>query len=98
VAASPAAGIAGVRDDRQLPAEYTGDPGAENPATLADLGIRRLPATLDEGIEAMRGSRLLLDTMGPALHDAYLAVRSAEADQFRGKLEEEIISGYRWRF
>ena len=30
--------------DRQLPAEYTGDPGAENPATLADLGIRRLPA------------------------------------------------------
>ena len=93
-----AAGTAGVSEGRPLPAEYTGDPGAENPATLADLGIRRLPATLDEAITAMRGSKLLLDTMGPALHDAYLAVRSAEADQFRGKPEEEIVSGYRWRF
>jgi hypothetical protein len=36
--------------------------------------------------------------MGPALHDAYLAVRSAEADQFRDKPEEEIVRGYQWRF
>jgi glutamine synthetase len=93
-----AAGTAGVDDNRRLPGEYTGDPGADDPATLARLGIRRLPATLDEAIEAMRGSKLLLDTMGPALHDAYLAVRSAEADQFRGSPDEKIISAYRWRF
>jgi hypothetical protein len=46
----------------------------------------------------MRGSKLLLDTMGPALHDAFLAVRSAEADQFRRSPDEKIISAYRWRF
>jgi glutamine synthetase len=93
-----AAGTAGVDENRRLPAEYTGDPGADDPAALARLGIRRLPATLDEAIEQMRGSKLLLDTMGPALHDAFLAVRSAEADQFRGSADEKIISAYRWRF
>jgi glutamine synthetase len=93
-----AAGTAGVDHDRRLPAEYTGDPGGDDPATLARLGIRRLPATLDEAIEQMRGSKLLLDTMGPALHDAFLAVRSAEADQFRDSPDERIISAYRWRF
>ena len=93
-----AAGTAGAGHDRRLPAEYTGDPAAEEPAALARLGIRRLPATLDEAIEAMRGSKLLLDTMGPALHDAFLAVRSAEADQFRDSPDEKIISAYRWRF
>jgi hypothetical protein len=36
--------------------------------------------------------------MGPALHDAFLAVRSAEAGQFRDSPDEEIISAYRWRF
>lgn len=92
------AGTAGAVSDRQLPAEYTTDPGADDPATLARLGIRRLPATLNEAIEEMRGSKLLLDTMGPALHDAFLAVRSAEADQFRDSSDEEIISAYRWRF
>jgi glutamine synthetase len=93
-----AAGTAGVDHDRRLPAEYTGDPGADDPETLARLGIRRLPATLDEAIDQMRGSKLLLDTMGPALHDAYLAVRSAEADQFRDSPDERVISAYRWRF
>jgi glutamine synthetase len=93
-----AAGTAGVDHDRRLPAEYTGDPGADDPETLVRLGIRRLPATLDEAIDQMRGSKLLLDTMGPALHDAYLAVRSAEADQFRDSPDERIISAYRWRF
>jgi glutamine synthetase len=93
-----AAGTAGVLSDRHLPDEYTTDPAADDPAALARLGIRRLPARLDEAIEEMRGSKLLLDTMGPALHDAFLAVRSAEANQFRDSSDEEIISAYRWRF
>jgi glutamine synthetase len=98
LAAFAAAGTAGVVSDRRLPAEYTTDPGADDPAVLARLGIRRLPATLDEAIKEMRGSKLLLNTMGPALHDAFLAVRSAEASQFRDSSAEEIISAYRWRF
>ena len=93
-----AAGTAGVENSSRLPAEYTGDPAADDPAALTRLGIRRLPTSLDEAIEEMRGSKLLLDTMGPALHDAYLAVRLAEADEFRGSPEERITNAYRWRF
>lgn len=93
-----AAGAAGLQRRLQLPQEYTGDPAADDPEELARLGIRRLPTTLREAIREMRDSSVLRATMGPALHESFLAVREADADAFQASDEDAIIRAYRWRF
>jgi glutamine synthetase len=63
------------------------DPGASveiDPATLSDaerdaLGIVRLPASLDEALDALEADALLIDALGPLLANSFLAVRRSEA-------------------
>lgn len=92
------AGAAGVESGAPLPAPYPDDPASSDAATLAAVGVTRLPATLAAAIETMAGSTLLAETMGRALFDSYLAVRRAELAAFADADEEEIIDAYRWRF
>jgi glutamine synthetase len=59
------------------------DPVEVDPATLpADererLGIRPLPATQAEALEALRGDPVLMDALGAPLAQSYLAVRGSE--------------------
>ena len=42
------------------------------------LGIRPLPATQEEALDALESDRLLMDALGPALTTSYLAVRRSE--------------------
>ena len=73
-----AAGMDGV--DRNLD---PGEPLQRDPAALsdeerADRGIERLPASLDEALDAVEDSDLLRDALGETLHQSYLEVKRSE--------------------
>jgi glutamine synthetase len=69
------------------------DPGegvTVDPDTLPDAerrrrGIRRLPASLDEALDALEKDALLRSALGEALAREYLAVKRSEARGFAGK-------------
>ena len=59
------------------------DPVNVDPATIpeeerARRGILRLPATQEEALDALEADELLMEALGPALAESYLAVRRSE--------------------
>jgi glutamine synthetase len=96
VGALIAAGLAGVREGRTLPAPVTGDPARFSPAELAERGIRRLPTSLPEAAAALAGCEVLREAMGDMLTDAVLAVRRAEAERLSGRSPDEVAAALRW--
>ena len=79
-----AAGLDGV--DKALdPGEaVTFDPGAISEADREARGIRRLPTSLAEAIEALEGDRFLMDALGDLLGRAIVAVKRSENALFEG--------------
>ncbi|MGW0857005.1 glutamine synthetase [Streptomyces sp. NPDC002690] len=86
-----AAGLAGLDAGMPLPPETRSDPAA-----LASA--ERLPASLPEAADAFEKSGLLLEALGPELHEAVLAVRRAEAELFSGRSDADVIEAVRWRY
>jgi len=73
-----AAGLDGLERGLELP-----EPVGVDPATLSDeereqRGIRRLPETQAEAIDALALDGVLLDALGPVLARSYFAVRRSE--------------------
>ena len=78
VGALIAAGLDGIERSLDLP-----DPVEVDPATIpederAQRGIRRLPATQAEALDALAGDSMLMDALGSVLAESYLAVRRSE--------------------
>ncbi|MFD5464739.1 glutamine synthetase [Kitasatospora sp. NPDC127059] len=88
-----AAGLAGLEQRRALPPEFTGDPAAAEPGT-----VPRLPQGPAEAIAAYEHSAVLREALGEPLHQAVLAVRRAEAEQFAALGPEEAVTATRWRY
>jgi glutamine synthetase len=64
-----------------------GEPTEVDPATLSDeeraaLGLRRLPATLDQALDQLAADAVLAEALGELLARSYLAVRRSEASAF----------------
>lgn len=80
-----AAGLDGL--DRKLdPGEPTlVDPDTFSEAERKRRGIRRLPATLGEALDALERDEVLLQALGPVLAREYLAVKRSEVRGFEGK-------------
>jgi glutamine synthetase len=93
-----AAGLMGVEEDLRLPPEVTQDPAEYSQAERDELGILRLPESLDEAVSQLEESKLLREAMGEVLFNAFVAVRRAEIDAFAGKSDEEIVAAHRWRY
>jgi glutamine synthetase len=77
-----AAGIDGLERGLEPP-----DPVEVDPATLSDdereaLGIRRLPTTQEEALDALEADAVLTRALGPVLAGAYLAVRRSEWETY----------------
>jgi glutamine synthetase len=96
VGALIAAGLYGLRDQRRLPAEITGDPARFSAEELAERGIDRLPTTLDDAVDALAASGVLREAFGDTLMDAVVAVRRAEAERFRDTSPEDVVAALRW--
>ncbi|WBP86451.1 type I glutamate--ammonia ligase [Kitasatospora cathayae] len=93
VGAVVAAGLAGLEQRLALPPEFTGDPAEAEPGT-----VPRLPQGPAEAIAAYEGSAVLREALGEPLHQAVLAVRRAEAEQYAAVGPEELVAATRWRY
>ncbi|TGZ77071.1 glutamine synthetase/guanido kinase [Ascodesmis nigricans] len=73
------AGIAGIRNKRELPSPCPSEPTLLPVGKRESLGIvKLLPKTLDEALNAMDDSRPLLDGLGPRTLAKYRAIKRAE--------------------
>lgn len=93
-----AAGLDGIASDAVLPEEVTGDPALLPADEAAKRGVRRLPVSLTEAVEAFRGDRVLREALGPVLADAVSAVREGEAAAVAGMDDGQVAAAYRWRY
>lgn len=92
-----ACGLEGVDAGARLPEEVTGDPALRPADELERLGVRRLPQSLPEALDALEGHKVLRDALGSALFGAFVAVRRAELELLADQSPEEVVAATRWR-
>jgi glutamine synthetase len=90
------AGLDGLRRGLRPGPPVSGDPAALDAAALAERGVRRLPESLPEALDAFEKSGLLRDALGGVLADAVLAVRRGEQAGVEGMSPEAVAEAYRW--
>jgi glutamine synthetase len=93
-----AAGQDGVSRGLALGEEITGDPARFTPDELAAHGVRRLPTSLTEAVQAFEASALMRETYGELLAGAISAVRRGEVTRTAQLTPEQVAQAYRWVF
>ncbi len=93
-----AAALDGVEHDLAAPQPVQADPGSMSEEQRTAQGIARLPTSLAEATGLFERSELARRTFGPALHDAFTAVRRMEWDSYGGLEPEQLVEAYRWRY
>jgi glutamine synthetase len=73
-----AAGLDGLERDLEPPEPVEVDPATISEDERAERGIRRLPATQEEALDALAADDVLTVALGPTLTTSYLAVRRSE--------------------
>ena len=73
-----AAGLDGLERGLELPEPVEVDPATLSEEEREERGIRRLPATQAEALDALAADDVLIDALGPVLAGSYLAVRRSE--------------------
>jgi len=91
-----ATGTAGLEAGTPLPDPVDVDPAALSEETLAGRGIRRLPGSLREALDAFTADSVLGAALGAPLAGAIRAVRESELELFDGASPEEIAAASRW--
>ena len=84
-----AAGLDGIRNQIDPGKPQDVDPGNYSDAEREQLGIRRLPTTLDEALDELEQDAVLTEALGPLLTASYLAVKRSESAFFKEKTPEE---------
>ncbi|GCE03066.1 glutamine synthetase family protein [Dictyobacter aurantiacus] len=84
-----AAGLDGIINKIEPGDAQVIDPGNYSDEERAQLGIRRLPLSLNEALDALEQDQVLLDALGPLLATSYIAVKREEALFFADKSPEE---------
>ena len=84
-----AAGLDGIKNsiDPGPPQEI--DPGNYSDEEREQLGIRRLPTSLDEALDELERDTVLTEALGPLLASSYIAVKRNESAFFKEKTPEE---------
>ena len=80
------------------PASVEVDPASLTEEYRHEHGIDRLPASLDEALDALEADSVLLDALGPLLATSYLAVRRSEADAYRDQDLDFEIAGHFYKY
>jgi glutamine synthetase len=89
-----AAGLDGLERELQAPPPVQFDPATMPEDERERQGIRRLPATQAEALDALEGDAVLMDALGPGLAGSYLAVRRSEWDLYSIEDEEFEQQGH----
>ncbi|HET8603046.1 MAG TPA: glutamine synthetase family protein [Marmoricola sp.] len=81
-----AAGMKGIEERYDLPAEAEDDVWSLNERERKSLGIDPLPKSLYEAIEVAESSELLAETLGEHVYDFFLRNKRAEWEEYRGQV------------
>jgi glutamine synthetase len=81
-----AAGMKGIEEGYELPAEAEDDVWSLTDRERKSLGIQPLPKTLYEAIAVMEESELLAETLGERVYDFFLRNKRAEWESYRGQV------------
>ena len=76
------AGLDGIRNKLDPGRPVDTDPATLSGATRRRRGIRRLPGSLGQALDALEADELLREALGPLRRDAYLAVKRSEVAAF----------------
>ena len=80
------AGMKGIEEGYELPAEAEDDVWSLNERERKSLGIDPLPKSLHDAIRIMENSELLAETLGEHVFDFFLRNKRAEWDDYRGQV------------
>ena len=81
-----AAGLKGIEEEYELPAEAEDDVWALTDRERAALGIDALPRGLDEAIAVAEKSELLAETLGEHVYDFFLRNKRSEWAEYRAQV------------
>lgn len=93
-AAVLAAGLDGVERGLEPPAELRGDVLALSPAERDAHGIRRLPETLSEALDALSASELMHAALGDHVIDWFLRNKRKEWDRYQHHISRFELEQY----
>jgi len=86
-----AAGLDGVERELDPGPPIDRDMYVQSDEQIAELGVKQLPRTLSEAIDAFEADPLTLDVFGPDLHRAYIDFKRAEWDDYHN-----MVSAWEW--
>ncbi len=89
-----AAGLDGIRRGLTPPPEIPHNIYEMDAATLAGLGLERLPQTLGEALDAMEADPLVLDTLGPHVAAHYLGGKRKEWQEYQTRVSSWELEKY----
>ncbi len=88
------AGLQGMRDRLPLPQPTEGDLATMSEAQLSALGVRRLPTSLADALDALEADQVAQSWLPPLLLDVYLRHKRGELQSLEGVSEDEQIERY----
>jgi len=97
-AAVLASALTGLERKTVLPNAVDHDPASYSDEERNQLGIRRLPLTLEDALKALEQSTVLRTALGEAIVDPFLAVRRHDAETIGTLSLEERVDALRWRY
>jgi glutamine synthetase len=89
-----AAGLRGIEEGDELPAESDADLFSLSPHQVAALGIDTLPSSLKDAVDRMERSKLLADTLGEHVFEWFLRNKRAEWDAYSAHVSPFEIERY----
>jgi glutamine synthetase len=88
------AGLAGIEEGLELPAEFTDNAFALSPAELQAAGIRTLPGNLGAAIDLFEQSELMRGILGDHIHSYFVSNKRAEWAEFSAYVTDWELARY----
>ncbi len=98
LAACLAAGLDGIRRGMVPPEPFCGNAFSLSRSEMKKRGIRHLPETLGEAIEAFENDEFLRKVLGDSIYFKYLEAKKEEWSEFRCQVTDWEIGEYLYKF
>ena len=89
-----AAGLKGIEEGYDLPAESEDDVWALTPGERSALGMKPLPSSLSQAISVMERSELVAETLGEHVFDFFLRNKRTEWEDYRRQVTQWELDRY----
>jgi glutamine synthetase len=89
-----AAGMAGINGDYELPPESSANLYAMSEEERAKAGLKPIPQSLAEALDAMEGSELVADALGDHIFEWFLRNKRSEWNDYKAHISQFELSRY----